>query len=750
MSRNNGWATRFCQTGLALIVAAAPFVSVPAVWQAGANAAWAAENQTKTLTQEAALAKVNQWVQVPEGYTLRNARLLETGDGEAVWIFVWEQGSENDIRAELDAVSGELLRYYQVADRQSPPSGARLVDEKEAEQAARLFLQKVAPQGAEELSQPNQFVRKPAREIDQYHFVFTRMVDQVPFPENGVEVTVDRWGRVVSYSRQWWTGELPAAAPTITPEEAEQKLQQALRPSLAYVNLDRWISVSSYSGMGYRPVYRYGGEDPYALDAVSGEVLTRTGGKAAERAPIQPLGSGTRPSLDPGVRITQDEAQKVADQLAKRLPGSYRSEGSSGAGMSSGPDGVTHRRWDFDYRPQGSASDHRTGFQLSISDRGELVEYVSLPHQEALYGEQPTEKPVTLAKAQEVAVAFLKTMLPDRLGELYLMPLSEPEKERLSEQAKEWGRYEIPFGWLKSGIPLEDERVTVTVDAAAGVVIAYRDHDWEDILARIQAPEKIVDQAVAVETERKQKQFSLTYFLPDAVWDANGEPLPREVRLVYRYIGADGVVDAATGEWLDRYALLQSYLPRDIVGHPQEEALRFAVERNLLAVKDGRAEPDKPLTRGELAFMATRIAHDLPIYDEYRRQLFDDENPEQPYRLEDVSFSHPQYEPIQHAVRMGLLSPSGSRFEPDRPVTRLEVAQVAAKLLGYGELLGKPELFVSPFADVGKAEAPAAALADSFGLVPAARPGQFEPDGTFTRAQAAEMFQQLDALTRQR
>lgn len=744
MIRSNVWAKRVCQAGLAVVVAAAPYMAAPFGWTVGANTAWAAEKQ-QALTEKEALAMANRWVSIPEGYKLRNAHMWNTGDGGSAWSFVWEQGDEARLLVEVDAGTGELRRYYRMGERPSPPSAARLTDKKGAEAAARQFLQQVAAQTVDELSEPNQF--QPASDMDHYPFVFTRMVNNVPFLENGMYVTVDKWGRVVGFSREWWPDPLPEAEPALTLEEAEETLKQALQPSVVFANLDRWLGVIPYTALGYRPVYRYELGDAYALDAVSGEVLTRSGERAAEKAVIRPLGNTVRSAADATVRITVEEAQAIADQLAKRISGSYRSEGQGGSGMSAGPDGV-QLHWSFDYRPADSSSTKDAGFELSISDRGELVEYVSAAHRELLFGEKPTEKPVSLAKAEEAAVAFVKRMLPERLGELYLKPLTEKEREMLTEQAKR-GRYEIPFGWMKGGIPLENSRVVVTVEAETGEVIGYRDHDWGDDLARIDVPEKLVDPAAAVEAETKQKQLMLTYFLPDVVWGAHDEPLPREVRLVYRYVGSDGVVDAATGEWLDRNTLLENNLPRDIAGHPQEEAIRNAINRHLLTVTDGRVEPDKPLTRGELAFMASRAAYGLPIFETYRRNLYDDENLSV-YSLTDVPASHPQYQAIQNAVAMGLLSPNGSRFEPDRPVTRLDVAQVAVKLLGYGDLLGKPELFASPFADIDKAEAPAAVLADSFGLVLATQSGQFAPDDTFTRAEAAQMFLQLEELIRQR
>ncbi|MCG6197756.1 hypothetical protein H1215_11315, partial [Anoxybacillus sp. LAT_38] len=70
-----------------------------------------------------------------------------------------------------------------------------------------------------------------------------------------------------------------------------------------------------------------------------------------------------------------EEAQKIAEELVKRLPGSYRSEGSRGGGSSSGPDGVETRHWRFEFTPLHVQGKNVEPVEISVSDRGELVEY---------------------------------------------------------------------------------------------------------------------------------------------------------------------------------------------------------------------------------------------------------------------------------------------------------------------------------------------------------------------------------------
>jgi hypothetical protein len=160
-------------------------------------------------------------------------------------------------------------------------------------------------------------------------------------------------------------------------------------------------------------------------------------------------------------------------------------------------------------------------------------------------------------------------------------------------------------------------------------------------------------------------------------------------------------------------------------------------------VQDGKAEPDRKVSRGEMAEILARATNRIEFEALHRIFILDDEEPSRPYLFDDVNQSHPQYAAIQKCVQLGLIAKEGKRFEPDRAITRLEAAEMAVRLLGYKELVDKPEIFKAPFQDVAKEKQPVVALASAFQLFPTLSGSTFSPNVPMTRADVALLLQQL-------
>lgn len=708
---------------------------------------YAAEAQGNTLSKEEAITQIQKWFEIPADYKLEHSQ-LEKPNGFSefagpTWNLFFRKDREGGMNFTLDAVSGKLLRFNHYKETPVQENAGTFIDPQQAEKAAQTFLHKVVDkQEVEKLSKANEY---GGNTLDfspafQRSFSYTRVENQIPFLENGVHISVDAGGKVTQFVRRWYEGKLPSSTAALSLNAAQQKLTDAVKPSLAFVRLSEFTG--DY-GPGNRPfslVYKYGANDGLMVEASKGEVLNRFGQPVREGASIQPLGSTIKKGSS-AKQITKEEAQKVADDLIKRFPGSYIAEGGGGYGTSTGSDGIVHRDWSFRYTPADDKDKEQGTIQIDISDTGDINSFSNDANRR--FERQKIEKPISWEKAQENAVEIVKTLFADRLGELYLI-VEKPPEEILKQQLDSgMGGYSIGFGWLKDGIPVENTVMRVEVDAETGKI----QHLWTGIasyeFAQLKASKPTLDVTAAKQKEAEQKQVMLTFFQPYPDWRYGpmGGNIKSEPLLVYRYVGDEGVIDAVSGEWISFRELRENQQPQDIAGHPKQSALQFAIEQGFLKAKDGKVEPEKAVTRGELVSMVIQMAGRLPIGQRMYHYDRDDESVK-PYLFEDVDMKSPYFPAIQQAIRMGILPKEGKTFQPNSPVSRIEMASMIAGLAGYGKLLSKPEIFQTTYSDVEKKDVPAASLFQALEIGDT-QGNQFQPNSPVTRAEAATIFQKL-------
>lgn len=744
--RKKSWRLTAGLATAMLLVPAIPLAGVPGV---ALPAAFAAENQGKELSKEEAIRRVQNYISIPADFKLERASYQGPERNpfiaNAAWSLSWTGKNDAGIYVTLDAATGKLLQYSRYGNETA--SAGKKVSEEAALDAATNFLEKtVSSDEREKLSEANEYKmasRAYSSTFVHHPFTFTRIENEVPFIGNGFHIVVDEKGEVQQFSRTWYEGSLPAAKPGLTLDEAQEKIAEAL-PSLVYTRASS-ITGNYNSDTTYQLVYKYQIGDPQFVDAMTGELLNYTG-KPTKKAKLQPLGN-TIAKASTDKLITKEEAQVIADQVVKKLPGSYRSDGNRGSGATSGPDGVERRRWGFEYTPVQGQGKEQESFRIYIGDRGELVEYRKDDYRPIRRGEGAgnSDQTVSWEKAEQNAIQFVKALFADRLGEIAYNPEQQSEmniKQRLEQE----GEYTLSFGWLKDSVPVEDSYFRVEVSATTGEVENIRTDAYE--LEGIQPAKAKIDQEAAKKLEEENQTLTLTYYLPDPYFAYQDEQSSQPL-LVYRMVGDAGVVDALSGKWISFEEASKAQGPQDVGDHPQKEALELAVRYGWLTVTDGKLEPDKPLTRGEAAQIMAR-AMDRMEFHRRSYYSFSDEQI-QPYSFDDIDSKHPLYGVIQKNLQEGLIAKEGRRFEPDKPITRAQMADMAARLLGYGDILNKPEIFVPAYPDLQKSQVPAVTLLHAEGVeFVGATAGKFAPEASVTRAEIAQLLKDMLELQQQK
>lgn len=183
---------------------------------------------------------------------------------------------------------------------------------------------------------------------------------------------------------------------------------------------------------------------------------------------------------------------------------------------------------------------------------------------------------------------------------------------------------------------------------------------------------------------------------------------------------------------------LAAYADQDQIPSWARADVQFTTQAGVFRgdAQTGRFRPGDQITRAELAAIVMRASS--PSVDPSIRVPFTD-------------IQGGWYEgEVTRAVQAGVIAPSdfGSRFRPDQPITRAEMARMVVRAVESSGQGSAPRSMV-PFTDVDPDEAPFGpfiAKAAACGIIKGMGDGTFAPDQTATRAQAAVMIARMMRL----
>lgn len=215
------------------------------------------------------------------------------------------------------------------------------------------------------------------------------------------------------------------------------------------------------------------------------------------------------------------------------------------------------------------------------------------------------------------------------------------------------------------------------------------------------------------------------------IWYANEAALKAELALVTKY-GLKGSGSWSLGQetaatW-DYYKLwLNGATFADAQGSFAKDAILEAfVKGYMQGVSPTAFAPDAALTRAQAAAVLVRMAGLTPAKSS---STFSD------------CSTHWARAYIDTAKKYGIVSGTGSSFEPDRPVTRAEIAVMLNNLLDLPAASGA-------FFDVAQSAYPwaydAICALKAQGILTGYEDGSFKPQNALTRAEGATLFTRID------
>jgi len=717
-----------------------------------------------SITKERALELAKSYVAIPSGYTLQSVSLNGYYGGSRsypTWSISYAKKVKDqfygNLNISINGLDGSLSSYYKNdQDPDSKPSYPPKVDFKGAKDAATAWIAKVNPGKQSDLlynDTEEKAFRTPLDGNYQYNIRFDRSVTGVPFPQNGVNVTVNGDGEVVSYNYNWddqVTFDQSAAAITI--EKAAQIFKDKAKLSLQYQ-----IPYRADAAQKKQPIisYTFNG---FSLNAVTGELWNPVGADSAAdgQKPLTDKPLGSKPAAN--LNLTKEQAvQKVTDTFG--LSSDLKLQDASYNESTNPETGEIVSTWNLNWnKPVDKAANSKIiggGAWATVDSKtGEIKDFHNYEPYEP---DKEVDAKVSLDTASATAADFVKKLLPAYTDQLVLALPNE--KDIPADQLKHMRTWDISFKRVIDGVAAGYEQAMLSVDRTTGKVVNYS-FSFSDVPYPAQQPE-VMDIDKAKDQLLSQYEIKLNYMLtgngglgviPLAKYNlmvASGDIPPQAAvqsadekqvaKLVYalvpKYSQEAILLDAQTGQWKSantgEVITLGKIKVDDIDNHWARNELQLMVDYQALDVKDGKVNPEQTMTRGEMIKMlviAINGGNSGIYYGAERRASF-----------ADVKAGSPYFAYVESAVDRGLLDP-GADFNPNAPMNREDMAQLIVKALGYQNLTKYEGIFNSNFADAAQLKnAGAAAIVLGLGIMSLDN-NNFEPQQEVSRAQAASAF----------
>lgn len=575
---------------------------------------WAGDKPAVSLEQ--AIRTVKDNFDIPGDFTSFTSS-FNNYDGRSTWSLNWNatDGKGGGFNAQVDAATGEIINMnlWQPVDRPEPGLQVPAISQDEARQAAEKVLKKLAANHLADLQAvpaTDQVIPLNNYGPVTYGFRWQRLVNGIPFPENGVNIGVrGDDGRVVNYNLNWTVAPFPAATGAITPEKARQAFDQAGMLELQYYLPPQPGPLNAGQKPSPQLVYILNHPSNGLIDALKGEPLVMDDGRwfkggaggmgeiaklrdgAASQGAAKPLSPEEIKEIEKTAKMISQDAAIAAVKKWLTIPANLT---LSSANLATDWQDPATRIWNLSWnasKPDPGQINYMTARVDATT--GELVGFdLSYPSSE--------DKPGQLDRqgAQQMAEDFLRRVQPERFREVKLDANSRygPGPIPLKAGQNPPVQY-FNYRRLVNGIPFPANGINVTVDTVAKRITHYN-LNWGQF--DFPAPDNLLPPGQATEAFLKNRPLTLTY---TRIFGPNG---PGEVRLVYQPVAAPGtpaavMVDARNAQPLDWQGnpLKQASRPyrfNDIAGNFAEKEINLLGQAGLFGEYGAAFHPDENIT----------------------------------------------------------------------------------------------------------------------------------------------------------
>ncbi|RXZ83409.1 S-layer homology domain-containing protein [Paenibacillaceae bacterium] len=728
------------------------------------------ETQTESpdkakISKEKAVSLAKELVSIPDDYTLQstsfNTETLSAGK-RTVWNLYFAKKVKNrnvgSINVSIDATSGELRGYSTYLDDPTrKPVYPPKVDRAAAQQIATEFIGKVSPKYKDELVYNADFgieFRPPLNGDVRYSLRYDRLVNDVAFKDNFIDIEVDGEGHIMQYSIRWDdTVTFDNEKPGITLEQATAKIREQAALELSYL--------TNYNIKSPAEPHLTYSMPSFMLSAKDGSVWSpyEQSRKPNTTKPVNESSLGAKPT---GGKKLDAEQSAAAVKAAFTLPEGAELTDSGFNEYENEYTGRTVSAWNLNWSIKKDGKQAGSAWASINSQTGQVTNYSYYMDND--YARQSGQKitTITYEAAEKKALEVIKKQLPGYVHELYLQDDSERYATYSKEDVDSIRDYSFSFQRRVNGALVDSDGVYISVNAITGEVRNYN-VQLSDFAFPASLP-SVISKEKAIDAFMDYYKVELTYVSP-ALW--NGHPIPFEkynlmvaageiapgaggeggtqekaklvYRLVERPLDERVFLDAQTGEWRDLNTGDKTELVKpqasDIVGHWAERELGMMVAYKALDLTDGKVNPNAIVTRGEVIKML------VLSMNSGRRPYYEAMNSSADASFKDVGSSNAYFLYVESAVEQNLIDKGDGSFNPEGKVTREEMAELIVRALGYNTLAKREGLFDVKFKDAADIENKGqAAIVAGLKIMSQNAAGNFQPKREVTRAEASAAF----------
>lgn len=506
---------------------------------------------------EKAIEKARSVFKISDGFDNFTYNINKQNE-KTVFNLMWNDSKNRlgNIDVTVDSV-GTITNYnsYKPFDSRNQQK-LPVVSKSQGYQLAVDFIRKVTPGTLDKVK----FVENnnPLNIADRsYQYVFVRLENGIPYPENGINVNVDSMsGEVRNFNYSWYEDVIfPDSTGVLTQEAAQTQYTDKLGlklvyklsfdqsnqvPYLAYLNVfnNRYLDAKTGEIVSFDNFY------PYYYD--NGRGMGGYGGMYSKAKEEKSLTPKEQAAVGNAANLMD---QKKAEDTARNIMKIDSSFTLNNVSLYNNWQSQEDYTWSLDFSKEVKidGNPQYSGVNISLDARtGDIVNfYRSVPSNSAATVKYTEEQ------AQKIAENFIKTVQPQR----YLEVERTTWSQRLNplDSKKQPGPYDFTFTRKVNVAYFIDNGFNLGVDNTSGIITNYSFNWYKKQLPTLG---KIItlDEANKVLFEQVgiQKQFISEYSTDDKkIYMPNQQRKP-ELRLVYALKPEKlANVDAYTGKLLN-------------------------------------------------------------------------------------------------------------------------------------------------------------------------------------------------------
>lgn len=636
-----------------------------------------AKSSPKISLDEAIKITVSTFNLNTNGYEFTNS-YFESSEGRKTWQLNWQpkKGTGNYINASIDGDTGEPINFSIYGPSTNQGSKIPKYSKIDAQKVAESFIKKVIPDKFGNLQLDESTALYPYDLYsDAYNFRYIRKSNNIPFPSNGISISIDKNTLTVkSYNYEWDNVTLPEASNAIKADDAKDIFKNKEGIELSYSLINDTNSKQPKALLVY--TLKNG---IYPIDAVTGELITSSYLPGyTDKGQLNSAGMDKHiltPEEQEAVNnsnkyITQEEAISIVKK-DKHIPfnDNYKLNSCSLYTYNNiENNAVWSLYWNYD------------------NDEKNIHDYISA-EVDAKKGELKSFYigGSDFDPAKDSQIKYDKNSCK-KIAEDYLLEVN-PDKFKQSEY-REYGNVQLAddvklsqysFNYIGKykGVSCPFNTLSVTVDAYTGNIRAYG-VNWFTL--DLPSSDGALDTQSAYKALFSKYNMTLKYV---KFTDYKNGSSTSQIKLVYSLDNFSGMMDAKTGTMLDyngnpvKDKKVSNF--DDIKGTTYERDINILVDMGVIDVDSDKFNPNsKILQKDFIKMLIKSIQPDYYYYNDASSNEYDNY-----YDL---------------AVQKNIIKQQ--EINQNGYVTRQDAARMIIKTLGIGFVAELQNIYNSPFKDI--------------------------------------------------